>query len=64
MGRTSAEVKNRWRKTAKKQFNTDLDIELAEKINEALKEKGWSKAEFIRQAARELLGIADDVRGS
>ena len=57
MGRTSAEVKNRYAKKVYSRFSTNLKKHEYISIETALKEKGWSKAEFIRQAAKELLGV-------
>ena len=61
MAKISIETKNAWRKKATKQLNTDLDKDFAEELSAALKEKGWSKAEFLRRAARELLGVDTEI---
>ena len=63
MGKTSAKSKNDYAKKVYSRFSTNLKKGEYAAIEEALKEKGWSKAEFLRQAAKELLGVETENEG-
>lgn len=57
MGKTSTEAKRRYNVKTYREFRAQIHIPLADSIDEALKEKGRSKTEFVRRAAKELLGV-------
>ncbi len=44
----------KFRKEKKKQFNVDLDISVYEELEELLKRKNITKAQFLRNAIEEL----------
>lgn len=44
-------------------IHTRLEVFMKTALEEALKEKGWSKAEFLRRAAKELLGVETEKEG-
>ncbi len=57
MSKTSSEVKRRYNQKTYKEFRAQIHIPLMDQIEQELRKRDWSKAEFIRQAAQELLGI-------
>lgn len=54
-GKTSSEVKNRWNKEHYKQIAVKLDKDLVTTWETAIKKKGITKSEFIRNSIIEYL---------